>query len=159
MNDNDDNYERIVARLTNAPLIYLPARAHLDHRMTPGLMRVYTSMLWHLNEDWVCWPGQDLIASELGITRQAVSKSIERLIHLGYVEIVRRGYRGTGQTNVYRVIVQQNAENLAEKYGGNSQKSDQKSEHAEKSSDASAGKNLHTQPQVDSYATSGCAEV
>lgn len=149
-NQDDDNYERIIARLTNAPVIYLPARAHIDRRMTPALMRVFTSMCWHLNEDWVCWPGQDLLASELGITKQAVSKSIAQLIQLGYVEIVRRGFRGVGQTNVYRVIIQQNPENLAEKYGGNSPQSAGKTKNAEKSAAAPAQKNPHSQPHVDS---------
>ena len=144
MNDNDDNYERIIARLTNAPTIHIPARAHIDPRMTSALMRVFMSMCWHLNEDWVCWPGQDLLASELHITQQAVSKSIRQLIALGYVEIVRHGFRGVGQTNVYRVIFQPNAENLAEKYSGNPHKS----ENAEKSSDAPSRINPHIQPQV-----------
>lgn len=138
----DETYERIIARLASAPTINIPARAHLDPHMTPALMRVFTSMCWHMNGDWECWPGQDLLAAELNITRQAVSKSIQQLVTLGYVEIVRRGYRGSGQTNVYRVIVQRNAGNSAE----NARENTRKSKNTER---AYAPPERHTQPEVD----------
>ena len=144
MNDTSDNYERVIALMTSRPDIHIPARAHIDPRMTGALMRVYTSMCWHKNIDHVCWPSQTFLAAELGITQQAVSKSIRQLIAFGYVEILRRGFHGTGQTHVYRVITEFQSENLTEKYG----RIFRHSENTGASAQGARPETSHLQPEV-----------
>ena len=57
----------------------------------------------YCNRAGITWVGQAKIAQDLQISRQAVTKQLKLLIQTGYVEIVKKGFRGE-RTNTIRVI-------------------------------------------------------
>lgn len=55
------------------------------------------------NTGW-CFFKQETIAKRLGKSRQAVSKSLNRLKELGYIEVQIQNYKGRQSNNLYRLI-------------------------------------------------------
>ena len=64
---------------------------------------MFLSYAWH-NES--CFPGQDKLAADIGVTRQSVNTFVKGLEKKGFLTIKRRGL---GKTNIYtlRYHVQQ----------------------------------------------------
>jgi Helix-turn-helix domain len=52
---------------------------------------------WHAN---YCFPGQDRLATDMGMSQQRVSDFIKELERAGFIEIRRRGQ---GKTNIYKI--------------------------------------------------------
>src|SRR6266496_6272620 len=58
---------------------------------------MFLSYAWHNDS---CFPGQDRLAVDMGVTRPRVTQLIAELQRAGLITIQRRGQ---GKTNVYRV--------------------------------------------------------
>jgi len=52
---------------------------------------------WHKDS---CFPGQDRLAVDMGMSKSRVNEFIKELETAGFVEIIRRGQ---GRTNVYKI--------------------------------------------------------
>jgi biotin operon repressor len=81
----------------------LPIRAVFDRRMTHGALQALAALCAYCNRAGITWVSQTRLASELGISQQAVAKQFKQLKELGYLEIVRRGFKGE-RTDTLRVI-------------------------------------------------------
>ena len=81
----------------------LPIRSGSDIRLHGGTLRCLIVLCSYCNRAGITWVGQAKMAQDLGISRQAVTKQIKLLISTGYVEVVRKGFRGEN-TNTLRVI-------------------------------------------------------
>ncbi len=81
----------------------IPIRAGTDERLHGGTVRCLIVLCSFCNRAGLTWVGQAKLAETLKISQQAVSKQMKLLIKTGYVEIVRKGYRGE-RTNTIRVI-------------------------------------------------------
>jgi biotin operon repressor len=81
----------------------LPIRAVFDQRMTHGALQALAALCAYCNRAGITWVSQTRLASELGISQQAVAKQFKQLKELGYLEIVRRGFKGE-RTDTLRVI-------------------------------------------------------
>jgi DNA-binding transcriptional regulator GbsR (MarR family) len=81
----------------------LPIRAGKDERLHGGTLRCLIVLCSYCNRAGITWVGQDKLAKDLGISRQAVSKQMKLLMQTGYVEVVKKGFRGE-RTNTLRVI-------------------------------------------------------
>ena len=71
-----------------------------DPQLTIGAKLTYAMFLsyaWHENR---CFPGQERLADDMGMSRTSVTAFIGELDRSGYVEIHRRGQ---GKTNLYTV--------------------------------------------------------
>lgn len=55
------------------------------------------------SKDGYCYFKQETIANHLGKSRQAVSRDINKLAELGYVEVISQTYRGFKSNNAYRI--------------------------------------------------------
>lgn len=69
-----------------------------NSKISPGAKLVFATLLsyaWHNN---YCFPGQDKMAKDIGITRQSVNTHIKELEKKGFIQIKRRGL---GKTNIY----------------------------------------------------------
>ena len=81
----------------------LPFRAVADKQLTDGGLRVLAAICSYCNRAGITWVSQAKVASDLGISRQAITNQMAQLRRLGYVEIVRKGFRGE-RSNTIRVI-------------------------------------------------------
>ena len=81
----------------------MPIRAVFDQRMTHGALQALAALCAYCNRAGITWVSQTRLASELGISQQAVAKQFKQLKELGYLEIVRRGFKGE-RTDTLRVI-------------------------------------------------------
>lgn len=81
----------------------LPFKSVFDERLTPGALHVLAAVCAYCNRAGITWVSQARIASELKITRQAVTNQLAKLRAAGYVEIIKKGYKGQ-RSNTLRVI-------------------------------------------------------
>lgn len=84
-------------------LCVLPFRAVADKQLTDGALRVLAAICSYCNRAGITWVSQAKVASDLGISRQAITNQMAQLRRLGYVEIVKKGFRGE-RSNTIRVI-------------------------------------------------------
>ena len=84
-------------------LCVLPFRAVADKQLTDGGLRVLAAICSYCNRAGMTWVSQAKVASDLGISRQAITNQMAQLRRLGYVEIVKKGFRGE-RSNTIRVI-------------------------------------------------------
>ena len=71
-----------------------------DERLSIGAKLTYAMFLhyaWHKDS---CFPGQDRLAVDIGMSRSRVTEFVRELERVGLVEITRRGQ---GKTNLYKI--------------------------------------------------------
>ena len=97
--------ERNIELATNDPVARLgftqvPNFILKDAKLSLGAKVTYSMFLhyaWHNNS---CFPGQERLAADMGITQGRVSQFIKELQQAALIEITRRGL---GKTNLYRI--------------------------------------------------------
>src|SRR5258707_8811908 len=93
---------------TSGPFGILPASAIFDERMSNALLRVLAALTTYADENRICRPSQKTLGERLHRTRQAVGKSIEQLVVLGYLEKIHRfRENGSKASNEYRILFDQ----------------------------------------------------
>jgi biotin operon repressor len=71
-------------------------------KISPGAKLAYSGLLsyaWHQD---CCFPGQDTLGADLGVTRQTVNEYIRELRSKGFINVKRRGQ---GRSNIYELLV------------------------------------------------------
>lgn len=81
----------------------LPIRAVFDKELTHGALTALAALCAYCNRAGITWVSQTRLASELGITQQAVAKQFKQLKDRGYLQIVKQGFKGQ-RTATMRVI-------------------------------------------------------
>lgn len=81
----------------------IPIRACTDPNLTLGMIRVLLCICSYANRAGITWVGQQRLAQDLKISRQAVQKQLAKLAKAGYLVIVAKGWRGE-RANTLRVI-------------------------------------------------------
>ena len=81
----------------------LPIRAGSDRRLHGGTLRTLIVLCSYCNRAGLTWVGQERLAQDLGVSRQAVGKQLALLQATGYVQVHRKGYRKE-YANTLRVI-------------------------------------------------------
>ena len=76
---------------------------------------MFLSYAWHNDS---CFPGQDRLANDMGMSRPRVTQYISELSQAGFVSIERRGL---GKTNIYTIHFQVNASNKSHQHPQNPQ--------------------------------------
>lgn len=91
--------------MTNARFSILQARAIGDARISNAQFRTLAALGIFGDKDGWCFPKLTTLGEMLGKTKQAVSKDIQALVDLGYVEVTRQ-FRpdGSQQNNLYRLL-------------------------------------------------------
>jgi biotin operon repressor len=84
-------------------LAVVPIRAATDRGLTEGMLRVLLLVASYTNRAGLTWVSQARLAQDLGVTRQAVTKHLGKLIKAGYIEVVSKGWRGE-RSNSIRLI-------------------------------------------------------
>lgn len=81
----------------------LPIRAMTDERLTDGAFRVLAMVCSYCNRAGITWVSQKRLADEMHVSRQAITNQIASLREHGYIEVIRKGFRGE-RSNTLRVI-------------------------------------------------------
>ena len=84
-------------------LAVLPIRAGKDQRLHGGTLRTLIVLCSYCNRAGLTWVSQTKLGADLGVSRQAVQKQLALLVKLKYVQVVKKGFRGT-YSNTSRVI-------------------------------------------------------
>jgi biotin operon repressor len=58
------------------------------------------------NDDGLCWPSQNRMASDCEMTRESVNRHVKTLSDLGLIEIIPRFKDGVQLPNAYRLLVE-----------------------------------------------------
>jgi len=62
-----------------------------DHRVPSQALRLYLALKYHARANGYCFPSQDTLASELGISRSTVQRQLDLLKELGFISCEPRG--------------------------------------------------------------------
>lgn len=81
----------------------LPIRAITDQAITDNMLRVLAVLCSYCNRAGLTWVSQKKLSEDMKVSQQAISKQLVKLTNAGYVEIVRKGFRGE-RSNTVRVI-------------------------------------------------------
>ena len=81
----------------------VPIRAVTDRKLHEAGLRLLLAICSYTNRAGITWVGGAKLASDLGISKQAISKQFKHLVELGYIEVMRKGWKGHGNQTV-RVI-------------------------------------------------------
>lgn len=81
----------------------LPIRAITDQAITDNMLRVLAVLCSYCNRAGLTWVSQKKLSDDMKVSQQAISKQLVKLTAAGYVEIVRKGFRGE-RSNTVRVI-------------------------------------------------------
>lgn len=84
-------------------LAVLPIRAGKDQRLHGSTLRTLIVLCSYVNRAGLTWVSQAKVAEDLGVSRQAVQKQLALLQTTGYVQVVKKGFRGE-YSNTLRVV-------------------------------------------------------
>ena len=85
-------------RISSAGFTMYPNAIQNDPNLELGEKAVYAQFLQYAWHHDYCFPSQDRVAKNLGITRKSVNKFVAGLAKKGLLTIERRGL---GKTNIY----------------------------------------------------------
>ena len=71
-------------------------------KLSMGAKMTYAALLSYAWNDDYCFPGQQRLADDIGVSRQTANEYIQELKRKGYVNIVRKGQ---GRPNLYELKV------------------------------------------------------
>ena len=69
-------------------------------KLSGGAKLAYTMLLSYAMQDDRCFPGQDRLGVDMGVSRQTANQYIKEMEQKGYVNIKRRGQ---GRSNLYEI--------------------------------------------------------
>ena len=79
----------------------IPRYILFDHKLSFGARLTYAVLLSYAWQEGSCFPGQDRMSGNLGVTRRAISTYLVELKKHKYVDWKRRGL---GKTNIYYIL-------------------------------------------------------
>lgn len=84
-------------------LAIIPIRAGRDERLHGATLRCLIVLCSYCNRAGLTWVSQKRLAEDLKVSQQAISKQFKLLTQYGYMEVVRKHFRGERSTTI-RVI-------------------------------------------------------
>jgi DNA-binding MarR family transcriptional regulator len=81
----------------------MPIRALTDERLTDGSVRILALVCSYCNRAGITWVSQKRLAEDMKTSRQNITNQLAKLREHGYVEIIRKGFRGE-RCNTLRVV-------------------------------------------------------
>ena len=71
-------------------------------KISPGAKLAYSALISYAWNNDFCFPGQDRLGKDIGVTRQTANEYIGELRRKGFVNVTRRGQ---GRSNLYELLV------------------------------------------------------
>jgi hypothetical protein len=81
----------------------VPIKAIRDASLTDASIRVLAILCSYTNRAGITWVSQNRLAADMGVTKQAISKQFVKLKAAGYIEVVKRGFKGQ-RSDTIRVV-------------------------------------------------------
>ena len=81
----------------------MPIRALTDQQLTDGAVRILALLCTYCNRAGITWVSQKRLSEDMKTSRQNITNQLAKLRDAGYVEIIRKGFRGE-RCNTLRVI-------------------------------------------------------
>lgn len=72
----------------------IPIRAVTDRKLHEAGLRLLLAICSYTNRAGITWVGQAQLAKQLNVSKQAVSKQFKSLVEFGYIEVMRKGFKG-----------------------------------------------------------------
>ena len=89
--------------MTSRQFVISPIRALTDRRLTPYAHQILCLVCSYCNKEGITWISQKSLSEDMGVSRQAITKQITNLRNLGYIVIIKKGFRST-HSNTLKVI-------------------------------------------------------
>ena len=89
--------------MTSRQFVISPIRALTDRRLTPYAHQILCLVCSYCNKEGITWVSQKSLSEVMEVSRQAITKQITNLRNLGYIEIIKKGYRNN-HSNTLKVI-------------------------------------------------------
>ena len=86
--------------LTTKGYTMVPNHVLVSDRISPGAKLAYAMLLKYAWQNDYCFPGQERLATDMGVTRQSANTYIQELQRGDFIGIKRRGQ---GKTNLYEL--------------------------------------------------------
>ena len=86
--------------LTAKGFTQVPNHVLVSDRLSPGAKLTYAMLLKYAWQNEYCFPGQERLATDMGVTRQSANSYIQELQRQQFISIKRRGQ---GRTNLYEL--------------------------------------------------------
>lgn len=86
--------------LTAKGFTQVPNHVLVSDRISPGAKLAYAMLLKYAWQNDYCFPGQERLATDMGVTRQSANSYIQELQKGAFISIKRRGQ---GKTNLYEL--------------------------------------------------------
>ena len=86
--------------LTTKGYTMVPNHVLVSDRISPGAKLAYAMLLKYAWQNDFCFPGQERLAGDMGVTRQSANTYIQELQRKTFITIKRRGQ---GKTNLYEL--------------------------------------------------------
>jgi biotin operon repressor len=134
--------------MTSRQFFIAPIRALNDMRLSDNSFRILCLVCSYCNKQGITWVSQKSLSEDMGVSRPAITRQIILLRNLGYIEIIKKGYRNN-HSNTLRVLFEESQPNVSQL------------EVDDESIDVAAQKNViqmiskafNKQPQLDSPST------
>lgn len=88
--------------VTQRGFVQVPTVILTAKELSGNAKLVYAMLLKYAWNDGSCFPGQERLASDIGISRDTANGCINELAKKGYLNVIRRGQ---GKTNIYEVNI------------------------------------------------------
>ena len=85
---------------TQSGFTQVPNAVLRSDQLSSGAKLAYAMLLSYAWHNDYCFPGQDRLANDIGISRQSVNAHIKELERKGFVKITRQGQ---GRPNLYEI--------------------------------------------------------
>ena len=72
----------------------------MNRKLSPGAKLTYAMLLRYAWQNDYCFPGQSLLAKDMGVTRQSTNAYVQELQREHFITIKRRGQ---GKPNLYEL--------------------------------------------------------
>lgn len=103
LNDIQRNIEIVGADpVTRHGFTQVPNFILVSKDLSVGAKLVYAMLLKYAWQDDYCFPGQDKLAADMGVTDRSTRTYIKELVAAGYLDVEQRGL---GKTNLYKLYV------------------------------------------------------
>jgi biotin operon repressor len=89
--------------MTSRQFFIAPIRALNDMRLSDNSFRILCLVCSYCNKQGITWVSQKSLSEDMGVSRQAITKQITNLRNLGYIVIIKKGFRST-HSNTLKVI-------------------------------------------------------
>src|SRR4029077_4773388 len=86
--------------LTAKGFTQVPNHVLVSDRLSPGSKLAYALILTYAWQNDYCFPGQERLATDMGVTRQSANTYVQELQRQKFIDIKRRGQ---GKTNLYEL--------------------------------------------------------